>query len=317
MEKAAISLKPESPYSFNLTAAYATFFRGQYGGDIFEGGIYHRLLDLDGRLCSVNVRASGTADSPQLDAELLGTTLDSALIPKAREQISWLLGADQDINPFYGMALKDWILAPLVKKLRGLHIPHTASVYEALIQAILGQQISAHVARKLRTDLTETYGSTLEVDGVVYHSFPRPSVLVSAGIDGLRALGFSARKAEYIFDISSAVISGQLNLESLYGLPSEEVIKMLTSIRGVGMWTAQWLLIRALGRDDGFPHDDLALCRILGKLLNKGEPLRPEEALEYSYRWSPFRSYVTAYLFAAVRTGYVFPLLFVENASTS
>lgn len=307
MDKVAISLQPESPYSFALTAAYATFFRGRYGGDTFEDGVYRRLLDLDGCLCLVNVRASGTVDSPLLDGELLSPTFDNALVARASEKICWILSIDQSINQFYGMALNDQILAALVKELRGLHIPHTASVYEALIQAILGQQISSHVARKLRTDLVETYGSTLELAGTVYHSFPRPLVLVSAGVEGLRALGFSARKAEYIIGISAAVASGKLGLESLHKLSNEEIIQILTGIRGVGMWTAQWLLIRALGRDDGFPHDDLALCRVLGKLLSKGEPLKPEEALEHSYRWSPFRSYVTAYLFAAMRSGYVFP----------
>ncbi|MEE9366393.1 MAG: hypothetical protein V3W44_06880 [Dehalococcoidales bacterium] len=307
MERAATSLQPIPPYSFALTAAYATFFRGRYGGDVFEDGVYQRLLDMGESLCLASVRASGTVDSPLLDVELVGPVLDGNLTARARQRIGWMLGIDRDIKSFCRMAASDRALAPLVRGLWGLHIPHAASVYEALIQAILGQQISAHVARKLRTDLIETYGPTLEVAGAIYHSFPRPDALVSAGVDGLRALGFSARKSEYIIDISSGVVTGQLDLEGLHAFSDEEVIRMLTGLRGVGLWTAQWLLIRALGRDDGFPHDDLALCRVLGQLLNKGKPLKPEEALECSSRWSPYRSYVTAYLFAAMRSGYAFP----------
>ena len=307
MERTVISLKPEPPYSFNLTAAYATVFRGRYGGDVFENGLYQRLLDTEECLCLAHVRASGTVDSPLLNVELFCPSFDDTTVARVREQISWLLGIGRDIRPFYQMALNDRALAPLIQKLWGLHIPHTASVYEALVQAILGQQISAHVARKLRMRLIETYGSTLEVSDVVYHSFPRPSALVDAGVDGLRALGFSTRKSEYIIDISRKVISGQLDLESLHAFTDEEAIHTLTGLRGVGPWTAQWLLIRALGRDDGFPHADLALCRVLGQLLNKGKPFQPEEAREYSSRWSPYRSYVTAYLFAAMRSGYAFP----------
>ena len=96
--------------------------------------------------------------------------------------------------------------------------------------------------------------------------------------------------------------SGELDLESLLVRRDDEVIRMLTSIRGVGMWTTQWLLIRGLGHADGFPHDDLALERTLGILVSNGRPLRSDEALEYSHRWSPFRSYVTTYMFAAVRS---------------
>ena len=243
MERAVISLKPASPYSFALTATYATFFRGRYGSDIFENGLYQRLLDLGGCLCLARVRASGAADSPRLDVELLSPSLDGATVDKARERISWVLGVDRDIKPFYQMALNDRALAPLIQELWGLHIPHTASVYEALVQAILGQQISSHVARKLRTLLVETYGSTIKVSGIIYYSFPRPQTLVAAGIDGLRALGFSAIKSEYIFDISKKVASGQLDLESLRALSDEEVSRVLTGLRGVGLWTVQWLLI--------------------------------------------------------------------------
>ena len=76
----------------------------------------------------------------------------------------------------------------------------------------------------------------------------------------------------------------------------------LTAIRGVGPWTAQWLLIRALGQPDGFPHGDLALQRFLGRLTNDG-PIGAREALERSVVWSPYRSYATTYLFAASRSG--------------
>jgi DNA-3-methyladenine glycosylase II len=185
----------------------------------------------------------------------------------------------------------------------GLHAAHTTSVYEALVLAILGQQISTHVARMMRTLLIQTYGPKLELDGSTYYAFPRPEALAAAGVSGLRAIKLSQRKAEYIVDIATRVASGELDLEGLRGQPAEDAVRSLTSIRGVGPWTAHWLLIRALGHGDGFPHGDLALQRILGALANGGAPMSAREALEFSHRWSPYRSYVTTYLFAAVRSG--------------
>jgi DNA-3-methyladenine glycosylase II len=155
----------------------------------------------------------------------------------------------------------------------------------------------------VRTLLIQTYGSSAEVEGVTYHAFPRPEAILEAGVEGLRAIKFSATKAEYIVDIATKVDSGELDLDSLQYQSDEEVVRTLMSIRGVGLWTAQWLLIRALGRPDGFPHGDLALQRLLGLLVSGSPPLSPEEALDYSRRWSPFRSYVTTYLFAAARSG--------------
>ena len=83
----------------------------------------------------------------------------------------------------------------------------------------------------------------------------------------------------------------------------EEIVRILTGIRGVGSWTVQWLLIRSLGRTDGFPHGDLALQRTMGLLVNGGNPMAPGEALDYSLRWIPYRTYVSTYRCSAARSG--------------
>ena len=303
MDRMTVRLTPTPPYDFELTASDATYFRGHYGAESFQDGVFQRLMGVDSGRYLATVRSLGTVESPCLEAKLVGDTMDEEALGRAQHQLAWILGTCQDLAPFYCLALGDPMLNPLALALRGLHVPHTASVYEALIWAILGQQISSHVAHMLRNLLIQTYGPSVEVVGVPYHAFPRPETLVAAGVEGLRAIKFSGRKAEYIVDISSMVASRQLDLEGLRSLPDDEVINTLTGIRGVGPWTAHWLMIRAFGRADGFPHGDLALQRVLGQLVNGGTPLGSEEALEYSLRWAPFRSYVTTYLFAAIRSG--------------
>lgn len=317
MKRAIVTLTATPPYDFELTAASATSFRGHYAAETFKDGIYHRLLDLgDNHLCLVTVCSSGTVDSPRLQVELTGTAIDEDIVTEARRQVSWILGTDQDLAPFYSMALQDPILAVLTREMKGLHLTHTISVYEALILAILGQQVHSRVAHLLCNLLIQTFGPSAEVAGVTYHAFPCPEALLGAGMEGLRSIKFSARKARYILDIAGRVASGELDLEGLRTCPDEDVIHTLTSIRGVGVWTAQWLLIHALGRPDGFPHGDLALQRTLGILLKSGSSLRPEEAMEYSRRWSPFRSYVTTYLFATVRSGRFAILFPAEDFAT-
>jgi DNA-3-methyladenine glycosylase II len=305
MDRSIITVAPTPPYDFDLTAGYATYFRGHYGAESYHGGVFRRLLDCRGHLCLVNVRSLGTVDSPllQVEIEAAGNGLEVDVLSVVEGQVAWILGTDQDLASFYRMTLNDSAVGPLILGLRGLHVPHTASVYEALVLAILGQQISSHVARMLRTLLIQTCGPSAEVSGARYYAFPSPEAIVAAGVEGLRKIKLSARKAEYIVGIAARVASGELDLEGLQHQTDEEVIRTLIGIRGVGLWTTQWLLIRALGRADGFPFGDLALQRILGILVNGGIPLSPQETLEYSRRWSPFRSYITAYLFAAVRSG--------------
>ena len=125
--------------------------------------------------------------------------------------------------------------------------------------------------------------------------------MAASSIEELRGLKLSQRKAEYVHGVSKGVASGELDLEGLRGLPAAEVVERLTAIRGVGPWTAHWLLIGALGEPDGFPSGDLALQRTMGTLVGDGAPMAAAEALAYSERWSPHRSYVTTYLFAAAR----------------
>ena len=303
MQQATFTLEPVPPFDFELTADTVVYNRDRYGADRFENGVLRRLLDVNGSLVLISARSAGTKQAPRLEVELEGSMLDDAIIADARSRIAWMLSVDDDVSPFADMAAKDPHLSPLVDELYGLHIARNASAYEGLVMAILGQQISWQVARMLRTLLIETYGRSAEFDGATYYTFPAPESLVNAGLDGLRAIKFSQRKAEYILDIASNVASGSLDLEGLRNASAEDATQMLVSIRGVGEWTAHWLMIRALGHTDGFPHGDLALQRAMGMLVNGGEPMSPKDALDYSERWSPYRSYVTAYIFAALRSG--------------
>lgn len=302
MSFAPDSIEPAPPFDFDLTAGYLTYFRGRYGSDSFENGELRHVTDVRGKIALAKVRSLGSIEAPRLVVDVSGDGLEDPDVEAARSQTAWALGADDDVQPFYDMALEDPHLPPLVHAMRGLHITR-APPYEALIQAILGQQISSHVARMLRSTLIETYGSSATIDGLECFAFPSPDALADAGVDALRSIKFSQRKAEYVTDISAVVASGRLDLAALRDKSTDDVVELLTAVRGVGPWTAHWLMIRALGHSDGFPYGDIALQKAMGILVNGGSPMTADEILEYSKRWSPYRSYVTVYLFAAMRSG--------------
>ncbi len=303
MEKITRILVPTAPFDFELTAGYLTYFRGRYGTDSLADGDYRRLLDLGDKLVLASVRSVGTLQKPELAVEILGADLTTQDSAEAVRQVSWLLGADQDLAPFYGMAAEDPVLSTLVEKFRGLHLPHTASVFEALVLAILGQQIATSVARIIRTLLIETYGRCQTIEGQDYYAFPQPETLALAPVEDLRKLKLSQRKAEYVQGIARAALDAGDGLEYLHGLSDEEVVERVTELRGVGQWTAQWVLVRALGRDDAFPLGDLALRRAVSHLYFDGEPIDDGQLREFSARWSPWRTYATVYLFTALRAG--------------
>ena len=303
MDRLTASIKPVPPFNFELTAGYHTYFQSRYGTDTMEDGVYRRLLDLDDKLVLASVRSIGTLDAPELALELQGPELSPDDVESATDRVSWLLGVDQGLAPFYELGRADQAMAGLVEQFYGLHLPHTASVFEALVLAVLGQQISTSVARIIRTLLIETFGPSAEFDGETYYAFPRPASIWASSPAELHTMKLTQRKSEYVYGLAGSVLDPEMGLERLEELTDREIVEKLVALRGVGMWTAQWALIRAVGRPDALPLGDLALRRVVSRLFMDGEDVNDAKVEEIAQRWSPYRTYATVYLFSALRTG--------------
>ncbi len=303
MERVSASITPVAPFDFELTAGYHTYFQSRYGTDTLEDGIYRRLLDLGGKLVLASVRSTGTIDAPELALDLQGEDLTPEDVDRSKERVSWLLGMDQDLAPFYNLGRADEAMAGLVERFYGLHLPHTATVFEALVLAVLGQQISTSVARIIRTLLIETFGPSGEFCGETYYAFPRPETIWASSPAELYTMKLTQRKSEYVHGLAGSALDTTIGLENLGGLTDDEIVKKLTALRGVGLWTAQWTLIRAIGRPDALPLGDLALRRVVSRLFRDGADVTDAQVEDIAQRWSPYRTYATVYLFSALRTG--------------
>ncbi len=303
MQQRRLTLTPEPPYDFRLSMEHMASFGTGARVNVFEDGRYSRLLEVEGKLILAQVQSVGTVEDPRLDATVHGDEMTDQTLKHVRDTLGWVLGGDTPLREFYAAAERDPVLAPLVEKLYGLKISQTPTVFEAFVQSIFSQQIATNVARIIGSLLLENYGSTMSHDGRSYYAFPTPEALLPGGIPGLRAIKLSNRKAEYILDVAAAIVDGSLDLEGLHNLSDEEATKRLLALRGVGPWTAHWLLLRALGRTDAFPAGDLALRRVVAGLYFKGKKLTVAELEEFSEGWEPWRSLYTSYLFAALRRG--------------
>ena len=285
------------PFDFALTAAHQTNYRGKAGSDLFIDGTYYRALWMDG--APLGVAARPVAGGIEVSLPNGGS---SQALDAASEWVAWLLGFDVEMDGFYELLASDPVLADAVGELRGLRHTRTETVWEALVHAVVGQQVSGVVARVIRDGIVTEYGAEVSVDGHVVHAFPRPQTLLEAGHDALRALKLSARKAEYVLGIAETAIRGDLDHETLAPLSDEEAIDVLSSIRGVGRWTAQWTLMRALGRVDALPAGDLALQRVVGEWYFDGKRLTEQELEDFAERWwKPWRGLAVTYLFSRIR----------------
>jgi DNA-3-methyladenine glycosylase II len=178
-----------------------------------------------------------------------------------------VLGLRVDLGQFYQFVQHRRNLASLVNQFYGSKPPRFPSYFETLVNAIACQQVSLTVGILLLNRLAETYGPRLVVADGIFHAFPRPQDLAKVNIEDLRQLGFSRQKAAYVILLVQSIDRHQLNLPELEALDDEEAVARLCRLKGVGRWSAEYFLLRGLGRTHVFPGDDVGARNNLQRWL--------------------------------------------------
>ncbi len=208
-------------------------------------------------------------------------------------QVSWLLGAPLDLGAFWAWAAAEPVLAALREPLAGYRPPLVPDHWEMLVTSITAQQVSLHSAFAVRSRLIERFGIRHEVAW----AFPSRERIAQAPESAIREVGFSTRKAEYV----AGLARGDLDLDGLAQLPDAEVIEALTAQRGLGRWTADWFLARALGRPDAWPAGDLGVRKAVSFFYGSGRELDETEVREVGDRFGSWRNIACHMLLAGAR----------------
>jgi DNA-3-methyladenine glycosylase II len=173
------------------------------------------------------------------------------------------------------------------------------SLWEALVTAILSQQVNLGFAYEIRRELALALGRRARFGGRVHAAFPTPEELNDESPRTLLRFRLSRSKAVAIDGLARAFASGALSEEEIAALPDEEAILKLASFRGVGRWTAEIALLRGLGRTDIFPAGDLGVVKYLAIGLFGRDARAPEaEMRRFAQRWQPHRGFALAYAYA-------------------
>lgn len=180
---------------------------------------------------------------------------------------------------------RDKRLGAVMARLGPLQREVIPDLFAALVHAIVGQQVSMTVQRTLWQRLCAM------LDEVT------PSAVLAVAPEGLRSLGLSGRKVEYIREAAQAVMDGRLDVAALREQDDAAVCAALVELRGVGVWTAEMLLLFSLQRQDVFSFDDLAIRRGL-RMLYRHRDVDRERFERYRRRFSPYGSVASLYLWA-------------------
>ena len=265
------------PYDFELSTERFRAFGPDIANLWYEGGV-HRVV---GRR-EIRIEASrGGVDVEPLDDETE---------PVARA----IVGAGFELDPFYAWAKGDEVLRELVPRLAGLRPPLAPDPYEALVSAISAQQVSLFAAFAIRNRMVERFG----VRGVHAYELPTRERMAQANEEQLTELGFSRRKAEYVLGVARS----DVDFGALHTLSDDEVKTTLTSIRGLGEWTADWFLARHLASPRAWPAGDLGLVKAVSAFYFGGRKLSIAEVREAGARFDPFQNLTAHYLLTGFRT---------------
>ncbi len=208
-----------------------------------------------------------------------------------------IFSLDTDPADFHAFAVSEPLLAELVARQPLLRPVLVADPFEALLWAVLGQQINVTFARTLKLRLVDLVGRTLEVDGASARMMPLAEDVALLEPDALRAIQFSRQKIDYVLTLSQAVATGELDLAAVAQMPPEDAIATLTARRGVGRWTAEYMLMRAFGHPDALPAGDVSLQLLIGTAL-LGRRATEAELRQATAHWSPWRGWSAFHVWA-------------------
>jgi len=153
----------------------------------------------------------------------------------------------------------------------------------ALVRCISAQQVNLRWAATVRQRLAERFGRRHEVGGQIVYSLD-PERLSRLTIADVRALQFTTRKAEYVINVALAMVHDGLAIERLREMSDDEVIATITAVRGLGLWSAEWILARTLGRPR-VSAGDLGVRKAVGKAYFDGRMPSPDEVRQATADW--------------------------------
>jgi 3-methyladenine DNA glycosylase/8-oxoguanine DNA glycosylase len=227
---------------------------------------YVRVLRMGTEHVLVATENRGTIDAPDVRYSCRSevTTETRARIELTLRRV---LGLDLDPQRLRRSAGQVNAFDAVSRALRGMRPPRFVTLFEAFANVIPFQQLSLDAGVSIVTRLVERFGVALDCGGQPYFAFPDASTIAAARTDALRACGLSMRKAQTLRDLARLIESGELRESELQAMTTQDALRRLVELPGIGVWSASVVLLRGFGRLDVFPPGDVGAAKGLRMLM--------------------------------------------------
>lgn len=288
-------MRPIAPFRLDFTV-WALRRRRRNAIDRWDGTTYGRVIVVAGWATELAIRETGSVATPRpivTATPSLRTTSDRR---RVRSIVDQLLGPQIDLREWYRMAEGDRHLRSLAARFRGVKPPRFPTMFEALVNGFACQQLSLIVGLELLSRLAILCNVGRETDGHVADAFPAPHDMVRLPPSRYQAIGFSRQKVRALLALARGIDRRNVDLAGLIHNGDDAVRSRLLELRGVGRWTAEYVLLRGLGRLQVFPGDDVGAQKSLARWLGRSDALDYAGVTRAVERWHAYTGMVYFHL---------------------
>jgi DNA-3-methyladenine glycosylase II len=283
----SLLLRPVPPFRLDLTV-WALRRRSRNLIDRWDGTTYRRVIVLGKRPTELAMRQIGSPTAARLAVTATPFPRTLAERRQVRSIVVRLLGLRIDLTQWYRMAESDVRLRQLADKFRGMKPPRFPTTFEAVVNAFACQQLSLEVGLELLNRLATMSSPRIGIRREARYAFPAAPDVAKLRPEGCKAIGFSGQKVSALLGLARAITRRDVDLELLHQEDDAVVRQYLLGLRGVGRWTAEYVLLRGLGRLHVFPGDDVGAQKRMARWLRRSNPLDYTGVQRVVERWQPF-----------------------------
>jgi DNA-3-methyladenine glycosylase II len=291
------TLRPQPPFRLDLTV-WALRRRAHNVVDRFDNGVWRRVLVIGKSPLAIAVRQTRNSERPEIEVRI-SASKPQAVKAEIGAIVTRMLGLDRDLSEFYRLARGDAHLRELADRLRGMKPVRYPTAFEGFANAVACQLVSLSAGMHVLNRLTEAFGIVGEINNSAapMRSFPPAAAIARSNPDALRALGFSRQKGEYLIGLAKLAIDPKdRDFTSIGQFDDNDAIARLLKIRGVGRWTAEYVMLRGFGRINIFPGDDVGGRNKLFEWLGAGDAPTYDGVGRMLERWHPYGGLIYLHL---------------------
>lgn len=276
-----------SPFDLNLS--FRAFLLSQTAQMAFPDSELYAVCFLEGKVpCACLLQQEEeTLTANICRSEQLALTKEAVLA-----KIRSLFPGDEQYGLWKQILTSERHLAKVMQRWNGYRIVQSPRLFPIFVLMISCQQVNMKFALELVRDMSVRFGETIKTPLGPVATMPLADRVVQCSPKRLREMRYSLRKAEYLVDVAKKCASGEWSLEQWSSDDNEAIIEELTRLRGIGRWTAEWILLLGLGRLDSIPAGDLGIRRVVSETFFGGELKTEKEVRKYATRWGGVAGWV-------------------------